>query len=249
MITSSNSLSICCLVMQLRSFYSLLRFLPIFSFLSQANKFFGPIFSLIFRRLCLLDVIYLLNVVEPPEPNIMTRNPKPPNQPIMTLVNVTLIIAQSFILTGIAFGVYMLTLRDQLGGANTVRKQQSLAFTVLTGMQLTQSFLSKSVLLSVFHTGILSNKILIYAFILSFGFLIIGVEVPGINTWLELESIGGYGWLIVFICAFIHFVIVEVTKLLIRQVFGSGPALGKNEGYAIVSLQHLKDQSLPAQQV
>jgi Ca2+-transporting ATPase len=149
----------------------------------------------------------------------MTRNPRPPNEMVLTKPNVFIILSQSFVMTSITFVVYMLSIHVGLGNAPTLKQRQSLAFSVLTTIQLTQSFLSKSVLLSVFTTGVTSNIYLIYSFFISFGFLVLGVEVPVINDWLELTSITGVGWLIVFICVLIHFVLIQLVKSLARYIF------------------------------
>ena len=66
-----------------------------------------------------------------------------------------------------------------------LRRAQSLCFAILTTMQLFQSFLSKSVTLSVFKTGITNNPSMIYAFLVSFLLMLLGIYVPGMNLLLN----------------------------------------------------------------
>lgn len=89
----------------------------------------------------------------------------------------------------------------------------------MIAMHLTQSFLSRSVLFSIFTIGISGNKWLIGSFFLSLAFTMLGIECPGLNHWLDLCSIGGIGWIIVFICVLIHFALVEVAKSLLRLAY------------------------------
>lgn len=56
------------------------------------------------------------------------------------------------------------------------------AFACLVTLQLLHSFLSRSIHLSVFETGILSNRWMILAGLVSFAFLIMGIYVPGNYT-------------------------------------------------------------------
>jgi magnesium-transporting ATPase (P-type) len=56
---------------------------------------------------------------------------------------------------------------------------QSVAFCLLVVMQLVQSFLSKSIDVSLFRTGIFGNKWMIAAFLFSFSVLLIFNFVPG----------------------------------------------------------------------
>lgn len=161
--------------------------------------------------------------LERPEFDIMTRAPRVPQQGIMTWVNITMIIAQSLIMTAITITVFVLSVKTGFGGATSVVAQQSLTFTVLTSMQIVHSFQAKSVTGSILRVDPLDNSWLIFSFVLAFGALILVVEVPGLNSVFDLTSLGGIGWLIVFVCDALVVVLVEVVKLCVRFVFEGKP--------------------------
>ena len=176
--------------------------------------------------------------MEPAEASIMHRQPRPKNEPVLTLTNSIIILLQSCIMTGISLTVFILEVKYNYFGAETILQEQSLCFAVLTAVQLTQSFLSKSPTQSVFQTGITSNKYLIGAFLVSFGFLVLGIHLPGLNTWLEIEAIPPIGWAVIGVCMVTHFILVEFMKLIVRQ-FTQKPA---TPGYTIVQLNSQADE-------
>lgn len=57
------------------------------------------------------------------------------------------------------------------------------AFATLTTLQLLHSFLSRSILQSIFVAGLFGNKWMMIAFIVSFSCLLIGIYAPGIYTF------------------------------------------------------------------
>jgi Ca2+-transporting ATPase len=94
--------------------------------------------------------------------------------------------------------------------------QRTLAFVALTMMQLTQSFLSRSVTESIFVTGVTANKWMVFAFFLSSGLLTMSIYIPGFNTFLGQTPIGGVSWGVVGVCVLIQVALVEVGKVFVR---------------------------------
>jgi Ca2+-transporting ATPase len=97
-------------------------------------------------------------------------------------------------------------------------KQESLTFAVMVMGHLVQSFLSKSVFNSIFTTGVTNNIWMIIAFFSSFGLLALGIEAPVIQGWLEFTGIGGPGWAVVFISGLVHICVIELVKLVFRNL-------------------------------
>ncbi|TPX67302.1 hypothetical protein CcCBS67573_g07541 [Chytriomyces confervae] len=153
--------------------------------------------------------------VEPAEKNVLTRPPRFPGQGVLTPTMVFVIICQALIQSMATLAVYLIAQKGGIRDAYTLEAQRSLAFANLTTMQLCQSFLSRSVELSVFTTGILENKFMVGAFILSFILMIMGFYLPGLNEWLGLQNVG-YGWVAVLVSVVIQVVLVEVMKLAVR---------------------------------
>lgn len=116
------------------------------------------------------------------------------------------------------------------------------AFATLTTLQLLHSFLSRSILQSIFVTGILGNRCMIYAFVVSFGCLLLGIYAPGntvieranipgkkliflhinsgISTWLQLSFVDGTSWVMILICCILQVAVVEIQKFVIRAYDG-----------------------------
>ncbi|KAI8817928.1 uncharacterized protein EV422DRAFT_590002 [Fimicolochytrium jonesii] len=161
--------------------------------------------------------------VEPHELDIMSRRPRSRNQGVLTMSTSLLVLAQGLVMSLMTFGVYMIDRNHlTLSGASDdpverLVHQRSLAFTVLTVMQLTQSFFSRSVMHSIFKVGLWGNKILVYAYVFSFICVLLGTYLPGFHQVLGLVDIGGVGWAVVLICVVLQSALIELVKMLYRQ--------------------------------
>jgi Ca2+-transporting ATPase len=157
--------------------------------------------------------------LEPPEADLMDRKPRDIKQNVLTTSSITVIICQSLVMTLITFVVYYLAVEHGYFNAEIDIKQRSLAFVLLCSMQLVQSFLSRSILTSVFKVGFFGNKFLVGAFILSYGLLVLGLEIPVVASWLGLTDPGLIGWAVIAVCIVCQVVLVELVKFCCRIVF------------------------------
>ncbi|TPX32446.1 hypothetical protein SmJEL517_g04459 [Synchytrium microbalum] len=160
--------------------------------------------------------------LEPPETDIMDRPPRPPNQSVLTPISTLLVLSQGLIQSLLSFGAYMLARGGYIPTDESLISQRSLAFATLTTLQLWQSFLSRSVEASVFTTGVIGNKWMIGAFLLSFLCLLLGLYLPGFSDWLELGDIHIIGWGVCLACVVIQTVCVELLKLWARTAYARG---------------------------
>ncbi|KAG0301623.1 P-type ATPase [Dissophora globulifera] len=151
--------------------------------------------------------------VEPAEPGLMSRDPRSPRRGIITKTSFGVIMFQSWIMTLLTFGVYMLHDRSD---PEKESYAQSESFTVLTSLQLLQGFLSRTMRTSVFKVSFMSNRWMIVGVLVSFVLMIIGIYVPGFNHVLELQPIDGLSWVRVIVCCVILLVLSELEKLLLR---------------------------------
>eukprot|EP00834_Sanchytrium_tribonematis_P001718 NODE_44_length_33449_cov_1.575742.p18 type:complete len:280 gc:universal NODE_44_length_33449_cov_1.575742:28741-27902(-) len=152
--------------------------------------------------------------VEPKEPGIMNRKPRNPKSHVIPKDIAATIIVQGLMLTAITLTIYLISLKVEDIPEEVSR---TIAFTSLTTMQLAQSFWSKSVTVSAFKSGIVSNKWMIFAFFLSLILMILGIYVPYLNDFLTLVPIDGYAWLKVAIAVVVQFILCEFIKLCFRQ--------------------------------
>ncbi|CAO3630169.1 unnamed protein product [Cunninghamella blakesleeana] len=151
--------------------------------------------------------------IEPKEIGLMKRPPRSPQRAVITKVTWIIILLQSFLIASMTIIIYVLAIYVFHYPLN---QAQTLAFTTLTTLQLVQSFYSRSISQSIFKTGIVNNRWLIYSFIISFSAMIIGIYAPGISNWLELTYINSIAWAMIFICCIIQFILVETGKCCIR---------------------------------
>ncbi|KAJ2889814.1 hypothetical protein IWW38_004482, partial [Coemansia aciculifera] len=94
---------------------------------------------------------------------------------------------------------------------------RSMAFGVLTVLQLNQAFLSRSVDISIFKTGLYANMWMVWCVLLSFSFYLLGTYVPGLNDWLELVPLGWPAWLVILGAVLLQVLFSELVKLVLRQ--------------------------------
>jgi hypothetical protein len=52
--------------------------------------------------------------------------------------------------------------------------------------------------------------------------------------------------MIVFVCVAIHFVLIELMKVVARRIFDEKNVKLGGAGYTVVSLEHMRDRTLPA---
>ncbi|KAG0173953.1 P-type ATPase [Apophysomyces sp. BC1015] len=142
--------------------------------------------------------------VEPKEPGLMKRPPRQTNMGVLNKVTWTVICLQSLYMAASTIAVYVISLRIL---NYPVQEAQSLAFAAITTQQLIHSFLSRSIQQSVLKTGILRNRWMIGAFVVSFGFMLLGIYCPG--QYLHMAP------------TVLRFTFVELEKFVIRKLGGS----------------------------
>ncbi|KAL6591922.1 calcium ATPase [Neocallimastix californiae] len=162
--------------------------------------------------------------LEPPEHDVMKRYPNDPQAGILNIRTTIAAVLQGTIQAGVSFVLYMIAKETTLLGdaeAKHVCTQfqyaQTVAFAALITLQLIQAFHSRSVYSSIFKTGILENKWLVFANILSFVLMLIGIYVPGISDFLENYDIFWQAWLGIIIGLVVQFVIIEILKAYLRN--------------------------------
>ncbi|KAI8636950.1 hypothetical protein BD408DRAFT_478332 [Parasitella parasitica] len=148
--------------------------------------------------------------VEPAEIGLMKRKPRNPNQGVLTTVTWLIIFIQSMLIALLTVAVYVVA----------IQYFQYSAFATITTLQLLHSFLSRSILQSIFVAGLFGNRWMVMAFAVSFSCLLIGIYAPGISSWLELSFVSGSSWCIILICCVIQIIIVEIEKLIINRCNG-----------------------------
>ena len=149
----------------------------------------------------------------------MDRKPRNPKEGVLTKINSAMIVMQSLFMTFVTFTAYFYAVNYNVFGADTVIKRQALAFTLLTTMQLAQSFLSRSITNSVFTTGITENRILVFSFFLAFGLMVVGLYVPAFAGVLGLTGPSPEAWGLIWAAVVGQMIYVEILKFIARKYF------------------------------
>jgi P-type Ca2+ transporter type 2C len=147
--------------------------------------------------------------VDPVDPNVMKRPPRPPNESVVTKRRAFLMLAQgSFIAmcSLLAFTLVLFVEKEGIGRARTA------AFIVLACSQLFHSFNCRSFTESLFKIGVFTNKKLILATAISFLLLMVVVYVPFLQKVFKTEALGVFDWLLVIIISSFPLWAMEVFK-------------------------------------
>ncbi|KAJ1918371.1 hypothetical protein H4219_002652 [Mycoemilia scoparia] len=125
-----------------------------------------------------------------------------------------------------------------------VAAARSVAFGVLTVMQLNQAFLSRSVTESVFKTGITSNKWMIGGVFFSFVMYILGSYTPGWREWLNLVPLAWPAWIAIIIAVIIQIMFSEMVKAFLRRWYIKHPTYGTLEVVGVPDHNNSDDESI-----
>jgi Ca2+-transporting ATPase len=162
--------------------------------------------------------------IEPPEIDIMERQPRDPKHGVITPLSGTVIAIQSTLMGLISLAVYLWTLAvdGYLGAGITKtgedRHAQTLTYMLLTTMQLFQGFLSRSIEHSVFKTGFLANRYMFGSFFGCFAVMVFVIFVPPVAEFFTCEPLTDYrDWLKIFGAVIVQLILVELMKGFLRR--------------------------------
>jgi Ca2+-transporting ATPase len=150
--------------------------------------------------------------LEPPEPDVMNRPPRPPKEQVITPARGLRIIyhgALNAAAAGIAFYVIYRGNESHIPAARTA------AFATLAFSQLLFSFACRSERYTLPQLGLLSNRWLIGAIAVSTLLQLLVLTVPFARPLFKVAPVPfAWEWLLVAVLAFVPVSIVEVTKLV-----------------------------------
>ena len=148
--------------------------------------------------------------LEPPEPDIMEKPPRRRDEPIVPAkMGAQMLLHGAMIaaVTALGFG---LMLHDRPG--NVIRAQ-TVAFCILSYTQLFYSFSCRSQRYTMPELGLLSNKALLGAIVIS-GLLQTAVFLPWLDRLFKIQSRLGWEWLVILGLSLLPVTIIEVAKLI-----------------------------------
>jgi Ca2+-transporting ATPase len=172
--------------------------------------------------------------MEKGDPDIMTRKPRPTNEPIINKSMGLGIIVQTITQTSATLGAFSLGLLWHLqqslpAGANPltyllqydwrgvdVQTAETMAFVTLSLCELFRAYTVRSERLSIFSIGVFSNRYMQYAVGLSIFLLLLVISVPFLQPVFNTHFMSAKEWAIVIGLSLIPAVSEEITKVYLR---------------------------------
>jgi P-type Ca2+ transporter type 2C len=154
------------------------------------------------------------------EPDIMKHKPRDPREPILNRVMIRTIISQSlaiFATTFAAFQIGRLIYPDILTeqGLEPSHGARTFIFVTLILAELIRSFSARSEHLPVLRLGLLKNRFMNQAFLLSLALLLVVIYVPFLDPVFATVALTWTDWLIILPLALVPFLVAEISKFLL----------------------------------
>lgn len=152
--------------------------------------------------------------VDPKAPDLMTRPPRRPEARLLDGGRLLAIGGEGLMLGMIALGAFSYSLyglHQELDQARTV------AFTVLVVAQLVHVFNCRNERLSLFQLGIWTNRVLVWAFLLSLVVQVAVLTVPAVATIFKVVPLPIEDWALMGGLGVLPFFLMELVKALRRR--------------------------------
>jgi P-type Ca2+ transporter type 2C len=160
--------------------------------------------------------------IDPTSKDVMERPPVDPKEPPITrkaayrILTIGVIMA---IATLISFELEFVDATAVMGlsQVEAVERARTVAFCTLVLAQLLYVFSARSPTKTIRETGILDNKKLILAVLISFVLQMAVVYIPGLSTAFRVASLGWEEWVVVAPLAMVGLLANEIWKLVLRR--------------------------------
>ncbi len=154
--------------------------------------------------------------MEPPEPDVMKRPPRPPKEPIINREMWWGIAVQSVLIAAATLAAFLIGLRWHEGRADQVAAAQTLALSTLITAELLRAFTARSERVSLWRLGFLSNRNMLWAVGSSFLILLAIIYIPFLDPVFHTTFLTLPEWGLLLPLAFLPALGAEVTKALLR---------------------------------
>lgn len=155
------------------------------------------------------------------EPDIMEMKPRNPDEPILNKSMVTGIAVQSVALLIAVLGAYLMALGrypDYMTNTAHLMYARTYAFATLVTAELIRSYSSRSERATIFKIGIFTNRILVWASVISFMLLIIVIYTPFLRPIFSTIYLSLKDWIIILLFCVIPFLSGEIYKIFARNM-------------------------------
>ncbi|MDP1852865.1 MAG: calcium-transporting P-type ATPase, PMR1-type [Candidatus Omnitrophota bacterium] len=148
--------------------------------------------------------------VDPVDPNIMKRPPRPVNEGVVTRPRALLIMSQGAFIAICSLFAFSFVLFIEKEGIDRAR---TAAFIVLACSQLFHSFNCRNMTESLFKIGLFTNKKLIFATAVSFSLQMAVVYMPFLQKVFKTEPLGLFDWFLVIAISSFPLWAMEIVKI------------------------------------
>jgi Ca2+-transporting ATPase len=152
--------------------------------------------------------------VEPLDPAAMERAPRPPAEPVITRHSGRTLLWQGALMAACCLAGFLVVYG---GEAENLRRARTVAFIILACSQLFHAFNCRSLKLSLFKIGPLTNPKLIAAVTFSFLVQVAVVYVPFLQTAFKTEPLSLRDWVVILLVSSIPLWVVEGVKTMRRH--------------------------------
>jgi Ca2+-transporting ATPase len=152
--------------------------------------------------------------MEPPEPGVMSRPPRPAGEGVFAGGRGLVILAEGVMIGGLTLAGYLIT----LNGSGSRAEADTVAFLTLCLSQLVHAFNARSDKASLYRIGLFSNRAMILAFIVSAGLLFTVALVPPLMRIFDVVPLPASGWRLVGILSIAPHFIIEAGKIISRRL-------------------------------
>jgi Ca2+-transporting ATPase len=151
--------------------------------------------------------------VDPKAPDLMARAPRRPEARLLDGGRLLAIGGEGLMLGLIALGAFSYCL---YGLHLEVDQARTVAFTVMVVVQLVHGFNCRSERLSLFQLGLGTNRVLVWAFLLSLVVQVAVLTVPAAASVFKVAALPIEVWLLMGAMGVLPFLIMEAIKVLRR---------------------------------
>ncbi|MDW7672452.1 MAG: cation-translocating P-type ATPase [Bacillota bacterium] len=162
--------------------------------------------------------------VDPEEPGLMQKKPRPPQESIFAGGAGFRILFGGLMIGTLTLAAFYYGLSEhgfQAGARNipaeVMTYARTMAFVVLAGSQLFYSLAMRSKTRSIFRIGLLSNPYLVGAILTGFALQLMVISVPFLARAFQVQMLSGFDWALVLLFAVVPLIISEVFKLFRRR--------------------------------
>jgi Ca2+-transporting ATPase len=161
--------------------------------------------------------------LEPPEPDIMRRLPRPAEKPVITKRHAIVILLHGTLIALAGIAAFVLVRQNSNATLDDVR---TATFCTVAFAQLFFSIGCRSPQRTMPELGFFSNPYLLAAIVISVLLQVGTVTVPGIRQIFNVDELPAWDWWLVLALALAPVTVTEVTKLIRAQLLAR-PSRGR----------------------